>query len=169
MRRQRHTVSPRHNLHPRPAIRRRTCGTSTFRTTILAGWDLSQQNLTDANLRNSLLAGADLTGANLTDANLQRSALTDANLTNAVVTGSSFEATTSSRFTAAQLASTASYQTQDLGGIDLSRNNLSGWDLSGQNLTDANLRDSILANANLTGARFHRCRSGGKLNLPMLI
>ncbi len=65
---------------------------------------------------------------------------TDANLTDAVVTGASFEETTSHGFTAAQLASTASYQTQDLRGINLSENNLSGWDLSQQNLTDANLQ-----------------------------
>ena len=87
---------------------------------------------------------------------MSHSTLTNANLTGAVVTRVSFVDTTSSGFTQAQLASTASYQAKDLQGIRLVDNDMTGWDFSEQNLTGAQLcgyiGNSTLTNANLTGA-----------------
>ena len=97
------------------------------------------------------LTGWDFSGQNLTNAVSVFSTLTNANLTGAVVTGASFGETTSRGFTQAQLASTASYQTKNLQGIELWCNDLTGWDFSGQNLTNAGL-SSTLTNANLAGA-----------------
>jgi uncharacterized protein YjbI with pentapeptide repeats len=136
----------------------------------LVNVNLSGSNLTsahiDANLTNANLAEANLTGAhfswgNLTNANLTRANLTGArmslaimtgaNLTGAIVQGANLSSTTARDFTAAQLYSTASYQSKQLTGIRLSENDLSGWDFSGQNLTAANL-SAKLNDANFTGA-----------------
>ena len=87
--------------------------------------DLSGINLTDANFEL----------ANLSNARLWSTTLTNANLSGAVVAGTIFLDTTSRGFTREQLYSTASYQSKDLRGVHLSRNNLSGWDFAGQNLT----------------------------------
>ncbi|MGA2254864.1 MAG: pentapeptide repeat-containing protein, partial [Thermoguttaceae bacterium] len=115
---------------------------------------LTNANLTNANLSNaslvySRLTNADLTGANLTNADVASSRLTNANLTGATVAGTNF---LNSNFTASQLYSTASYQVQNLQGIELYDLNLTGGDLSGQNLTNAWLYDGTLARADLTGA-----------------
>ncbi len=115
--------------------------TASYQTQDLRGIDLSKNNL----------SGWDLSEQNFTDASFADAPLSGATLTDAVVTGASFKATTPG-LTAAQLVSTASYQAQDLRGIDLSDNYLGFWDFSEQNLTDANLRNSILAAANFTRA-----------------
>ena len=126
----------------------------------LTGWDLSGQNLTNAQLDFSTLTNADLTGANLTSADLGNSRLTNANLTGAVVTGASFGRYDGqgTGITKEQLYSTASYQAKNLQGIGLRSNNLSGWDFSGQNLTNARLDRSTLTNANLTGVNLTNAR-----------
>ncbi len=126
----------------------------------LSGWDFAGKNLTGANFGGATLTAADLSGANLTDATLLRARLTDADLSGAVVTGAHFGGTTERGFTAAQLYSTASYQSGDLSRIGLSSDDLSEWDFAGKNLTDANfggatLTDADLSGANLTDASFY--------------
>ena len=119
---------------------------------LLANANLAGANLTRARLSYATLTDANLTGANLTGASLHSSTLTNANFTGAVVTGTSFGNTTSRGLTQAQLVSTASYQANDLQGIELVENDLTDWDFSGQNLSSAYLGGSTLTNANLTGA-----------------
>jgi uncharacterized protein YjbI with pentapeptide repeats len=135
----------------------------------LTSWNLSGQNLTNANFLWSFLTNADLAGANLTNASLDVANLTNSNLAGAVVAGAIFSGTTSNGFTKEQLYSTSSYQHKNLEGIVFGQSNaaylggyindLAGWDLSGQNLTNANfettiLTDTILADAIITGANF---------------
>jgi uncharacterized protein YjbI with pentapeptide repeats len=110
----------------------------------LTNANLVGANLTNAILEYSTLTNANLVGANLTNAYLGSSRLINANLTGAGVTGAKFIDTTRRGFTHAQLASTSSYQTKNLQGIDLSSNNLTGWDFTGQNLTGAHLDESTL-------------------------
>ena len=52
----------------------------------------------------------------------------------------------------AQLASTASYQAQDLTGVRLSDNILSGWNFAQQNLTSVSFANSYLTGADFSGA-----------------
>ncbi|MFO0901154.1 MAG: pentapeptide repeat-containing protein [Pirellulales bacterium] len=126
----------------------------------MKGWNLSGQNLSGARLGghvDPILYGFD---ANLTNADLS----------GAYVTGADF--TGSRGLIQAQLASTASYQANDLHGIRLGSINMTGWDFNGQNLagasfekwccffletipttlTGANFSGANLANANLSGA-----------------
>jgi uncharacterized protein YjbI with pentapeptide repeats len=99
----------------------------------LAGWDLSNQDLTGASfLEVRSLAGTQFDGA----------VINDVTLTAATYAG----------FTEQQLMSTASYQNNDLQGVRLSSNDLSGWDFSGQNLSNANFNSARLAGADFTGA-----------------
>jgi uncharacterized protein YjbI with pentapeptide repeats len=102
----------------------------------LAGINLSVQNLTGAVLSNASLSNADFSGANLTDVDLKGSGLT-----------------------VAQLYSTASYQDNDLKGINLDGSNLSGANLANQNLSRASFYGATLTNAdfqlaNLSNASF---------------
>jgi uncharacterized protein YjbI with pentapeptide repeats len=55
-------------------------------------------------------------------------------------------------FNAAQLYSTASYQSYNLTGIRLDANDLAGWSFAGQNLTNANFAAATLTDADFTGA-----------------
>ena len=87
------------------------------------GADLSDANLSDANL-----LGADLSDANLSWANLLGANLSDANL------------------------SDANLSWANLSGANLSRANLLGADLSDANLSWANLSDANLSGANLSDA-----------------
>ncbi len=66
--------------------------------------------------------------------------------------GANFNSATAVGFTAATLYSTASYQNQDLSGIDLAQNDLTGWNFAGQNLTNASFGFAYLAGTNFTGA-----------------
>jgi uncharacterized protein YjbI with pentapeptide repeats len=97
------------------------------------------------------LTGWDLSGQDLTNANLGLSILRDVDFAGAIVTGTSL-AGTSNGFTKQQLYSTRSYQQRNLRGIDLSGNNLSGWDLRGQDLSSANLGSATLTGADLSAA-----------------
>ena len=54
-----------------------------------------------------------------------------------VIRSASFASTTDSGFTKEQLYSTASYQSGDLTGIDLSDNDLTDWDFSGMAIRSA--------------------------------
>ncbi|MCA9171420.1 MAG: pentapeptide repeat-containing protein, partial [Planctomycetales bacterium] len=110
-------------------------------------------NLTRASLIGSDLTNTDFRGANLTLAKLEDANLASANLTGATVVGASFRGAASKGFTLAQLASTVSYQSHRLVGIDLARSDLSGWDLSEQDLRRAGLWEANLRNTNLRSAR----------------
>src|SRR5262249_49718502 len=99
--------------------------TASFRLHDLSGIDLSGRGL----------VGANFSGQNLSDAAFVGAALTDADFNGAVVRGSNFDTVylygpygpyVGPGITLAQLYSTASYQTHDLSGIDLSVNNLAG-------------------------------------------
>jgi uncharacterized protein YjbI with pentapeptide repeats len=116
----------------------------------LTSWDLSNQDLTDADFGGSTLTGANLAGANLMNAGFESTSLTNVDLAGAIVMGANFNSTTG--FTKEQLYSTASYQQKNLRGIGLVLKNFTGWDLSGQDLTNANLFNSILTSTNLAGA-----------------
>jgi len=84
---------------------------------------------------------------------LYSAALTNANLAGAQVQGADFGYTSTRGFTYSQLASTLSFQQQNLTGIGLEGNDLTGWNLSGQNLTNARFYYATLTNANLAGAQ----------------
>jgi Asp-tRNA(Asn)/Glu-tRNA(Gln) amidotransferase A subunit family amidase/uncharacterized protein YjbI with pentapeptide repeats len=126
--------------------------------------DLSDSDFRFSDLSNArfIFCGGECVSSNLTRANLteailwyavlNRTKLSDANFNMAVVTGASFYDTTSGGFTKDQLYSTASYQVNNLQGINLGSNDLSGWDLHGQNLANAYLIATMLTNVNLSGA-----------------
>jgi len=89
---------------------------------------------------------------NLRDASFYKATLTDTDFSKAVVTGADFGHTTDRGFTAAQLYSTASYQSGDLGDIELDHNDLSGWNLARQNLTGGDFRLATLTDTDFSGA-----------------
>src|SRR4029079_12504191 len=107
----------------------------------LKGASLSYANLQGTNLRNAdlsflgggyemKLSNADLSNANLDFAYLVNADLTGANLSGADVRNGDFgkyPLYPGSGITAAQLYSTASYQSHDLTGIQLSYIDASGW------------------------------------------
>ena len=95
--------------------------------------DLSNADLSGANLWNANLIYADLNGANLSNADLWNANLTSADLTYANLSG-------------ADLSNT------DLTYANLSGANLSDADLKCANLRGANLEDANLINADLSGA-----------------
>ena len=109
-------------------------------------------NLSGIHLCFNDLAGWDFVNQNLTDACFWEATLIDADFTGAEVRGVSFQRTTDSGFTAAQLYSTASYQAGNLSGIRLMDNNLTGWDLTNLNLTDAYFWRATLTGADFSGA-----------------
>lgn len=105
--------------------------------------NLSDADLTDADLTRATLSGADLTratlrGANLTDADLTRATLSGANLTDADLTRANL--------TRVNLSGA------DLTGADLYSTILRKADLTGADLTGVSLRLASLAGANLTRA-----------------
>jgi autotransporter-associated beta strand protein len=110
---------------------------------------LTNANLTGTYLYSSTLSNANLTGANLTNAYLYGSTLTGANLSGATVAGADFGST---GLASSQLYSTLSYSQSNLQGIGLEGNDLTAWNLAGQNLTNANFVSATLSNANLTNA-----------------
>ncbi len=143
------------------------------------GWNFAGQNLTntlfqyaslksadfsDANLTDAYFASANLTGANFSQANLSRAYLRGAALTNAVLTGANVQGAdlgeAGTGLTAAQLYSTASYQSGDLSGLGLYSNNLTGWNFAGKKLTLAYFGNTNLTNANLAGANLEGASFG---------
>lgn len=113
----------------------------------LSNLDLTKAFLYDANLTN-----ANLSGAILNDAYVESATLTGANFSNAYIRGAGLSRTVTEGFSAAQLYSTASYQSGDLTAIQLAYNLMPGWIFAGKNLTNAKLGDSNLAGANLSQA-----------------
>ncbi|MDH4240844.1 MAG: pentapeptide repeat-containing protein, partial [Phycisphaerae bacterium] len=76
------------------------------------------------------LVSAHLMGSDLRRARFDMATLTNTYLSDAIVQWACFTSTTDSGFTAAQLYSTASYQNNDLTGIDLSSNDMSAWNFA---------------------------------------
>lgn len=135
----------------------------------------TRSNLTNATLLGATLIDADLSYTNLRDARLGalmnngQANLAGANMTGADVRGSDLIRLTTTGLTASQLYSTASYQTQDLTGINLSVNNLNGWSFVGQNLTDAGFASTTLNNVDFTGAQIRGAGfNGSSLTLAQL-
>ncbi len=146
----------------------------------LSGADLSEANLSEADL-----GGADLSEANLSGTDLRNANLTLANLTGATFrgvtsietnkTGSFYRKTYGSRITASKFSrrwspssdsrhvtyASANLSGASLGGANLSGANLSGADLSGAylhitDLTEAILKEADLSEADLTEANLSR-------------
>jgi uncharacterized protein YjbI with pentapeptide repeats len=110
---------------------------------------LSNADLSNANLYFGYFVNADLTGANFSGADVRNGAFGK----HPLYPGTGI--------TAAQLYSTASYQSHDLNGIQLDYIDVSGWNFSRQNLTSASFDDGKLvgtnfSNADLTGALLWR-------------
>ena len=130
----------------------------------LAGTYLSGVNLTDANLSGTNLACADLSGANLTDANLSgaklsRADLSGANLACAYLSRANLsdanlsDANLSNAYLAIAYLADADLSGADLSGADLSGANLARTDLSGADLSGANLARTDFMDAKLAGAK----------------
>ncbi len=109
--------------------------------------DLSEANLSTANLSAADLSRANLTGTNLVTAHLWRADLTLTNLSRANLTGADLTLTNLSR---------ANLTGANLMAANLGRADLTGADLSHANLMAANLTGANLMAANLTGADLSR-------------
>jgi len=152
----------------------------------LSGWDFAAKNLTyarfqDANLTNASfsaanltyaylyqanLTGASLRGANLTRADFSRATLTEADFSGGIVAYAGLGEATSRGLAAGQFYSTASYQSGDLRGVSLMKDDLSGWDFAGKNLEgaslhEAHLTDTVFSGAIVRGASFAGTTSRG--------
>ena len=103
------------------------CFTNMFRT------NLSEANLTGVNLVQANLSEANLTRTNLIKAALQYASLSAANLQNANLSG-------------------ANLQNANLNRANLQNANLSGANLQGSNLSEANLQNANLSETNLQKA-----------------
>ena len=108
------------------------CFTNMFRT------NLSEANLTGVNLVQANLSEANLTGTNLIKAALQYASLSAANLQNANLSGANLQ--------------NANLNRANLQNANLSGANLQGSNLSKFNLQNANLSEAKLQKANLCGA-----------------
>lgn len=149
-------AAPGENLSNRNLIKAYLVGAELYETPIWGG-EFGNEIIgyLPANLAATNLSHADLTNANLSGAAL--SAATS--LAGAVVRGTNLYNEYGSGISAAQLYSTASYQTQVLTGIGLGGNNWTGANFIGQNLVNAgfniaNLSGANLSQADLTGASF---------------
>jgi uncharacterized protein YjbI with pentapeptide repeats len=124
----------------------------------LSGADLSMVNLTYADLREADLSGAEMRKAELRGARLHEADLTRANLRGATLHRAILQSADLTRvilrdatLTDANLAS-ATLRHALLDDADLSGAMLSGADLTGASLDGADLTDTSLARTNLTGA-----------------
>ena len=105
--------------------------------------NLSEADLSGANLSRANLSGADLSGANLSRANLSGANLSRANLSWANLSGADLSGANLSR--------------ADLSGANLSRADLSRANLSGANLSEAK---ELLSAVNFIDAHFERVADG---------
>jgi autotransporter-associated beta strand protein len=108
------------------------------------------KNLTGISLGNNNLSNWDFHQQNLTNAVFRLATLTSADFSGADIRGASFESTTG--FTAAQLQSTASFQSKDLTGVNLMAVNFAGANFQQQSLAGVTLRSATLTNADFTQA-----------------
>jgi uncharacterized protein YjbI with pentapeptide repeats/predicted nucleic acid-binding Zn ribbon protein len=107
-----------------------------------AGRDLSEADLSEANL-----FGADLSEANLSEANLYKADLFEANLSEADLSKANLSETDLSE---------ADLSRANLSGANLRRTGLLGADLSGANLSEADLIEADLIEADLSQASLRR-------------
>ena len=108
----------------------------------LLEYDLSDADLSGANLSDTDLSDANLNGADLSDANLGRADLNGADLSDANLGRADLRR--------------ADLRCADLNGADLNGADLSDTDLNGANLSGANLSDADLSGANLRRADLRR-------------
>lgn len=132
----------------------------------LTNADLSQANLTNMLFYENILTGATLSQANLTGVYIYDTKLAGADFTGADVRRASFFGDTAGLdpekgLSLAQLYSTASYATHDLTGIVLDFQDLSGANFAGQNFTSAWFVNSTLVGADFTGADVRGAYFGG--------
>lgn len=143
----------------------------------LSGWDFHGQNLTGASLidfpRISDLTQADLSEANLTAAYIAFVPLTNADFSRAIVKQTNFSSFPQNNgvagLTKAQLYATASYETRDPLGIGLSGNDLTGWNLNRQNLAYANFYQANLSEVSFTGDDLRNANLQESVNIEMAI
>jgi uncharacterized protein YjbI with pentapeptide repeats len=114
------------------------------------GWSFADQALAGATFENTWLHDANFSRANLERANFRYALLHGANLTDSIVRHANFALVQG--LTIAQLYSTASYQSRDLTGIDLSGMNLSSARFSKQNLAGAAFHGATLNDADFNEA-----------------
>ena len=117
-------------------------------------------DLSEVDFGSNDLTGWSFVNQNLTRARFSSSTLQDAGMDGAVIAGASLRVTTQYGFTPAQLYSTASYQTGDLRGLDLSVNDLTDWDLSEQNIADGLILSAALIRADLHGSNLTSVQFG---------
>ena len=113
--------------------------------------DLADSQLSSADLSASDLSFGHLMRADLTGASLAATSLADADLTGAVIGQADLRYATRLGFTAEQFYSTASYQDDNLRGLDLGYNELRQWDFSGKDLTGTDFFFTVLNDADLRG------------------
>ena len=119
----------------------------------LSNADLSYADLRDANLSDADLSYADLRDANLSNANLSNANLRDANLSDADLSYADLRAANLSNANLSNAnLSNANLRAADLRNANLRAANLSNANLRAANLSNANLRDANLSNANLSNA-----------------
>ncbi len=133
------------------------CNTKPAPSVNMNGCDLSNQDLSKADLRSIQLVGANLhltkfEQADLAGANLSKATATSTFLAQADLEGANLQGT--------------NLQAAGLYGADLSYTNASGANLTGVDLTGADLSSSILidtnlTNANLTGAKLANAYMSG--------
>jgi hypothetical protein len=111
---------------------------------------LNGADLTGTTLRRADLTNASLVGSTLTGANFGHADLTNADFSGASIAGANFEHVLG--FTAAQLYSTASYESHDLHGVTFTNSKLTDLNLTDQNLAGTRF-GSELTGADLRGAR----------------
>lgn len=124
----------------------------------LAGADLSEMELTGANLSEADLTDAELFGSNLSGANMKMAVLCKADLAGAVLRGAAlYKAQLADACLIEADLTGASLGAADLAHADLRGTTLHGVDfehadLSGANLTEADLTGANLSRADITGA-----------------
>ena len=123
----------------------------------LSNANLTNADLFDANLSDAILTGANLSGANLSEAELSFAILTDANLSGAIL---SVAILSNANLSNAFLVQAF------LGDTDLISSNLSGADLNnvylgGSSLLDANLNNAILYGSDLEFANLNNANLAG--------
>ena len=126
------------NLDIKPDLSEANLSGANLRETDLGGANLSKADLSRADLREANLNWADLSGANLGKADLS-----EANFCRADLTGTNLSGASLSR---------ADFSEADLRRADLGEGNLSRADLRGADLREANLSGADLSEANFSGA-----------------
>ncbi|HUO06777.1 MAG TPA: pentapeptide repeat-containing protein [Phycisphaerae bacterium] len=131
----------------------------------LSNWNTSSHNLQYA------LFNTDISSANFLNSDLRRTRfdtganITGATFTNANILGAHFNYLTSQGFTGAQLASSASYTSQNLTGITFVGDELANWNFSRQNLSFVNFSAADLSNADLSNATIANTTFNGATGL----